>query len=355
MKVLIDAYWMVSGPPSGRMVLREVIRTWRAQHPEDELVLVVPRRDRDRVRAAHPGVDIRATRARSHPVLASVVAPHIARRIGADLVVTQNFAPLGRRVRSAVFVHDVLFQTDPSWFTRSERAYLAMIPPLLTRADRVVTSSRVEAARIRRRNPRIREVVAAGLGISAALRHDAPTRPVDGLVPRSFLLTVGRLNVRKNLSTTVEAAVASGRLSAARPLVVVGEPSGRTETLSAAARSAEASGSIRYLGGVTDDQLRWLYEHCRLMLFLSLDEGWGLPPVEAANLGAPVLVSDRPVFHETLQDDATFVDPDDPEAVTSSLREALDHADDRPPLSDTVRQRSSWTGIVTAARETPEV
>ncbi|MFJ4221386.1 glycosyltransferase family 4 protein [Curtobacterium luteum] len=337
------------------MVLDEVIRAWRGQHPEDELAVVVPHRDRDRARAEHPGVEVHATRAPLHPVLASVVAPRIAGRIGADLVVTQNFAPLGRRTRSAVFVHDVLFQTNASWFTRTERAYLALVPLLLTRAHRVLTSSRSEAARIRSRNPRVREVVAAGLGIASALRHDAPARPVDGLVSGRFLLTVGRLNVRKNLSTTVEAAVASGRLSRDQPLVVVGEPSGRPEVLSGTARAAEASGTVRYLGGVPDDQLRWLYEHCRLMLFLSRDEGWGLPPVEAANLGAPVLVSDRPVFHETLDQDATFVDPDDVAAVTACLRRELDRADRHRPPSDTARQRSSWTGIVAAARETTEV
>lgn len=354
MKVLIDAYWLVAGPPSGRMVLREVIGAWRAEYPGDDLVVVVPRRDRDRARSDHPGVEVHATRAPLHPLLASVVVPMIARRAGADLVVTQNFAPLGRRIPSAVFVHDALFQTNPSWFTRTERAYLALIPTLLPRADRVVTSSVTEAARIRGRNPRVREVVAAGLGISGTLRHDAPARPVDGLATGGFLLTVGRLNVRKNLSTTVEAAVASGRLSSDFPLVVVGEPSGRREVLSSTARDAEAAGSVRYLGGVADDELRWLYEHCRLMLFLSRDEGWGLPPVEAANLGTPVLVSDRPVFHETLEGDATFVDPDDVGAAASHVRIELDRGHRRRPLQDTARQRSSWTGIVAAARETTE-
>lgn len=354
MKVVIDGYWLLNGPPSGRMVVREIIGAWGRLHPEDQLTVLVPRRDRAAVQRDHPTVEVRGTRAPVHLLAAAIALPALARRVGGDLVVSQNFTPLFGAARSAVFVHDVLFQSNPSWFTRLERAYLSFIPALLPRADRVLTSSSTETRRIREHNPRTRQVVPTGLGISRAMRHDAPSRPVDGLVAGQFLLTVGRLNVRKNLSTTIEAALASGRVTRDLPLVVVGEPSGRSEAISSSAREAESTGSVRFVGGVADDELRWLYEHCRLMLFLSLDEGWGLPPIEAANLGARVLVSDRPIFRETLAEDATFVDSSDVNAVAEHIRLELDTDDQKHPLTDTDRQRSSWTGVVAAARATTE-
>ena len=354
MKVIIDGFWLVSGPPSGRMVVRETIRAWKQIHPEDHLSVLVPRREQARVRRDHPDVEVLGTRAPLHPIAAAVALPLVARRSNADLVLSQNFAPLLKGTRSAVFVHDVLFQSNPGWFTRSERVYLSLIPALLSRADRVLTSSSTEAHRIRQHNPRLGDVVPTGLGISSAMLTDSPSRAVEDLTPGRFLLTVGRLNVRKNLSTTIEAAVASGRISREHPLVVVGEPSGRSEALSVKVREAEAAGTVRFLGGVPDEQLRWLYEHCRLMLFLSRDEGWGLPPIEAANLGARVLVSDRPIFRETLEGVAAFVKSDDVEAVAEGVRGELDENRPRLHRTDTTRPLFSWAGMISAARAVTE-
>ena len=64
--------------------------------------------------------------------------------------------------------------------------------------------------------------------------------------------------------------------------MVVGEPDGL-----AIARIDPADRRFRFVGGVSDGSLRWLYEQCRLFVFPSLDEGFGLPVVEAADLRRP--------------------------------------------------------------------
>ncbi|OIH97607.1 hypothetical protein BIU90_13570 [Curtobacterium sp. MCBA15_001] len=346
---MVDALWLPDGPPSGRMVVREMVAAWLREHPGDDLVLVVHDQHVADVAAEFTSATVVGTSLRLHPLVNAVTLPRVARRSGADLVVTQNFAPLSKRVPSAVFVHDVLFQTNPRWFTRSERLYLSLIPMLLTRATTVMTSSANEANRILAHNPGVSAVDPVGLGIAAALTGRAPAEPVDGLIPDRFLLAVGRLNVRKNLATTIEAAVGSGAATVERPLIVVGEASGREEHLSEAVLASVASGSVQFLGGVSDAQLRWLYEHCRLFVFMSLDEGWGLPPIEAVSLGAPVLVSDRPVFRETLGAAATYAPPRDVAEIGRTMMTLLTAA--RRTQTALPPERTSWTRLVETARE----
>jgi glycosyltransferase involved in cell wall biosynthesis len=316
-RVLFDGYWWQRGPISNRQVQREIIRHWVEAFPEDDVVLVLRRGD---VGAAElpAGVGVVSTRLWPHAIASLARYPRLARRVGADVIVTHNFTPWSGR--SVVFVHDVMFQTSPEWFTRAERAYYALIPLLLSRANAVTTSSMHEAERIRRCNPTVRDRVhPIGLAVGTELRDATPVRPEGVQENERFVLSVGRLNVRKNLHRTFDAALASGSIDRDRPLVVVGEPEGlRTEVGPTVQRAIDA-GAIRALGGVDVAGLAWLYRHAELFVFLSLDEGFGLPPLEALSFGCPVLASDIPVLRENLGEHATYVDPFDVPRIAELL------------------------------------
>ncbi len=114
----------------------------------------------------------------------------------------------------------------------------------------------------------------------------------------------------------------TGLLSTRFPMVVVGEKSGKMADLAEFA-DAVAQKRIIMLEGLTEGELRWLYENCRLFLSLCLDEGFGLPTVEAANFGAPIIASDIPVFHETLGQFGTFVNPTNTDEIAAAARNAI--------------------------------
>ncbi|MBF4605195.1 glycosyltransferase family 4 protein [Curtobacterium sp. VKM Ac-2884] len=348
MRVLFDGYWWMNGPPSGHMVLREVVGAWRQSFPADELHLVVPAVDLSHARAESPDLVFTGTSLRFHPLINSVALRHTDRRLGPfDATLAQNFAAGTRN--SGVFVHDVLFQSNPEWFTRTERIYLSLIPRFARRADIVFTSSRTEVERIKAWNPELQRVESTGLGVPTAItREHASTDADPELHPGRFLLTVGRLNVRKNVGTVIDAVVRSGRVSSDFPLVVVGSPDGRTETLSAAARTAVTDGSVRFTGAVDDARLAWLYRQCRMMLFMSLDEGYGLPPIEALASGAPVIASDRPVLHEVLGDAVTYADPRDTVAIADAVAAEFDHPWRRE--SSQAPGNRPWADVVAAIR-----
>ncbi len=322
MRILFDGFWWVSGPVSNKQVMREFILAWEREFPGDDLFVAVPKSDIPAVRDQLPArVRVLGTRLRPQGISAIVELPFIARRVKVDAVLAHNFTPLFGS--SAVFVHDVMFMTNPEWFTGAERAYYSLMPLTLSRARWVLTSTRTEADRITRLARTHPDVTVVGLGLSRELSTATPVKPSGLGDVQDFLLSVGRLNARKNLETAIEAAIASGMATPSTPLVIVGEPGGKAAVLPAVAAAAVASGAVRFLGFIDSDELAWLYSNARVFLFLSLDEGFGMPTLEAAQFGSPVVASDIAVFREILGPRAHYVPPTDVQAVAEAIRTAF--------------------------------
>ncbi len=340
LRVLFDTYWWFDGPTSCRNVVRSIVRTWAEDHPEDELTLTARPAQVGRLREVLDGLGIAAEVrpvprwARIHALAAVSTARHAP---GHDVLLAQNFSARSRGgALSCTFVHDAMYVEHPEWFLPIERAYLAGIRPLLRRAGIVFTSSRTEAARIERLWPETAgRVRAVGLHTPRDLLDAGERRP-PGVGDEPYLLVVGRLNVRKNLARLVEAFLAS-TLSSSTRLLVVGQPDGLGELVPA------DDDRVEVLSRIDDAELAWLYRHARAFVFPSLDEGFGLPLVEARTMGAHVVASDIPVFRELALADDYF----DPRSV-DDMRRALDRIPDEPaphaPLT------TSWSDTVAGIR-----
>ena len=351
MKILFDGYWWVHGPGANRTVQREIILAWSEAFPNDELVIALRHKhEGDLVDDLPNGVATVETRLWPQAVSNAVELPRLARRIGADAVLAHNYAPA--RGRNLTFVHDVMFQEHPEWFSRAERIYFWLMPVLARRATLLATSTITEAARIRRCNPRLVPATVVGLSVGndlESLEQQAPAA-VAGL--SAFAVTVGRLNIRKNLAASIEGAASAAVITPEQPLLVVGGSlhSGIETALTPAATAAVERGEARFLGHVTDAELAWLYAHASLVTNLSLDEGFGLPPIEAARFGAPLLVSDIPVFRETVGSVAHLIDP---LATPQALGSAIDAAWRQPGTADAyeaLRERYDWAEVVAGLR-----
>lgn len=336
MRIVFDAYWWSSGPPSLRHVVRETVTAWKREYPDDDILVVVRHKDADSARNdVPPLVAVHGTRWWPQALVATVACRWAARLFDADVVYTQNFAASTSRL-SAVFIHDVLFVTNPEWFSWIERRYFSLMPRLASKADVVLTSSVTEAERIAG-NSRAHRVVPVGIGLSTELIGHDDLDPVAGLAPGRFLLTVGRLNIRKNLANTIAGALRSECVQVGNPLVVVGSANGRSERLPAWAERAVDDGRVRFTGFVSEAQLRWLYSNTSLFLFLSRAEGFGMPSMEALHFGAPMIVSDIAVFREILPTAVPKVHPGDITAISAAIRRVLT-AEDAPS------ERASMTG-----------
>lgn len=114
------------------------------------------------------------------------------------------------------------------------------------------------------------------------------------------------------------------------------------EAIKSAAAASPFAGDIRFLGFVPDADLPDLYRAARCMVYPSLFEGFGLPPIEAMACGTPVISSTRGALEEVVADAAVIVDPEDIPDITR----ALTALSTDPALAESLKTR----GVANAAR-----
>jgi glycosyltransferase involved in cell wall biosynthesis len=345
MRILFDAYWLLTGPPSGRNVVKSFVSAWAEEFPQDELVLAVPKKERDQILAdsfLSDGASYLFITGSPHGL--SVLLTLDSR--GFDAVISQNFAPRRSSALGVVFVHDVMFVRHPRWFSFIERCYLTVSLLSLRRCDLIVTSSQSEARHVRSAlSKRTRaSVTAVGLGLSSDFSSATALPPPGFDDHSSFILAVGRLNVRKNVLFCAKSLLDGAVISPSFPLVVVGQPDGVAEDF-ADIQGAILDGSVRFTAYVSDAELKWLYGKASAFVFPSLDEGFGLPILEALSCGASLALSDIPPFREVAPF-ATFFDPRDAASIQAAVTRAIDQSSvDRRQTAG-----EDWSSVVGATR-----
>lgn len=169
--------------------------------------------------------------------------------------------------------------------------------------------------------------------------HEHSTTAIRG-VRSPYVFTVGMTNRRKNLGNLLKAMALLRSANPELRLVITGNKRQIDEVL----REERDADSLN-LGFVEPGELRNLYETAEAMIYPSLDEGFGIPLVDAARFGCPVLCSDIPVFHEVLGDSATYFDPRSPHDIARALATVGRRSPAAPGSSG---ERFSWAGSARA-------
>jgi len=154
------------------------------------------------------------------------------------------------------------------------------------------------------------------------------------LLPETFLLFVGTIEPRKNLGLLFEAfQLLSESLRRQFPLVVAGKPGWHTGPIYAKALPLVTEGTILFTGLVSEEDLTRLYKAATVFVYPSLDEGFGLPPLEAMSHGTAVIVSDAPVLVEVSGPGALVVSRFDASELAGALNLLLSDDARRSELS----------------------
>lgn len=250
--------------------------------------------------------------------------------------------PQARLKRAVCTFHD-LFVLTGDYSTPEFRArFAAQARHAVSRADLLIAISSFTATQL-----------TALLGVESArvriIPHGVAVPPELPVGPREpIILSVGALQTRKNIVRLVEAFE---QLPAEWTLVLAGSPGyGAAEIQQRIAGSSRRQ-SIHLRGYVSPQELEQLYRRASVFAFPSLDEGFGLPVLEAMAWGLPVLTSNRSALPEVAGDAAILVDPFSTEEIAAGLRRLIGNEVLRKDLTRRGRDRAaaySWQAAAEA-------
>lgn len=209
--------------------------------------------------------------------------------------------------RQVVVIHDATPVRMPMTFSRAFRLWYRILMPLLGRVSRkVLTISKfsmdeiVSAYSVPRN--KVSVVVEGGEHI---LRSSPDKSAIErfGLSNRPYVLAVSSMAAHKNFRQVLEAIARLGN-----PPFDVAIAGGANSRVFGVSGMIDCE-SIKWLGYVSDSELRALYESAMCFVFPSLYEGFGIPPLEAMNCGCPVLASRAASIPEVCGDAALYFDP----------------------------------------------
>ncbi len=356
MRVALDATYTVDPEPSGvARYSRRLIQALAAADAEMEITLAARPRRFLAVRREFPGPRFR------HCLLQEPLNLGLPARVDVFHGLNQRL-PRYRFRRQVVTIHDVFALSSERYSSANfRRRFSALIRDAVRRADALIAVSDYT-----------RRQLALHLGVDplrvAVVHHGVDLPPVgtefwralanirvlpDGTsLETPFLLTVGAVQVRKN---TLAAVRALEKLPLPVRLVIAGGIGHGGDEVIAYIRAHNLNGRALVLGYVDGVTKQALYRRAAALVFPSLEEGFGLPVLEAMAYGLPVVASQVGALPEIAGDAALLVDPLDVEALAEACRRVLDDAALAEDLRARGRARAAAFTWEKAAQETLRV
>jgi glycosyltransferase involved in cell wall biosynthesis len=234
--------------------------------------------------------------------------PRTAARAGVQVLHAPSYtAPFWASIPVVLTIHDVSYELHPEWYPyRRDRLRRYFYRRSAKTASRVLTVSMFSASEIARAYGIPREgITVTPLGVHGTFGAGDPNLPLDlpAKVSEPYLLHVGDLHERRNLTVVVDALLEARRhfgAAAAVSLVLAGVDRGVGDGLCAMAAEAGAPEAVVLLGSVEEDRIHALYRGALAVVYPSLYEGFGLPLIEAMASGTPVLASHEASIPEVL-------------------------------------------------------
>jgi len=272
-----------------------------------------------------------------------LAVPLLSGALGLDVVHSPSFLmpAIRGRQRHVLTVFDTTFFTRPSLHTRFRRSrpFQVGVAASIRRADRVVVPSKHVKGELCRIFPEIpqQRVKVIPLGVGPEFRpanaEDRDRLPAELEGIGDYVLFVGTREPRKNLATLLEAYRRATRDHGLREhLVIVGRQGWGDDAAAQACDRAELSDRVHLTGYVDSETLVALYRSARVFVYPSVEEGFGLPPLEAMACGVPTIAGANSSMAEYLDGAAELVPVDDAQALSEGLVRVLRSAELRAGL-----------------------
>ena len=332
MTISLDATYSVGDNLSGvGTYSRELLRGLAAEHPDQKFAFCY----------------------RPHRYLRSLAGPlpaNCSRRLLYEPLFPRSrefFHGLNQRVPAIRFrktvttFHDLFVLTADYSTPEFKQRFREQARRAAAQSDLIITVSEFTATQVEKL-----------LGVERArihvVHHGANRLAMPGQWPvrENLILNVGALQRRKNIARLVEAFE---RLPRDWTLVLAGSPGFGADDILTRIESSPRRQEIQVLGYVPAEELGTWYARARIFAFPSLDEGFGMPVLEAMAAGVPVVASNRSALPEVCGDAALLVDPEDSDALYAALARLCSDDQLTQSLIESGRRRAaefSWKKAV---------
>jgi len=261
--------------------------------------------------------------------------------------------------RQVATIHDVVPIDHPEWLNpRFAAWYRFLTPKLARRVARVITVSEFTKSRLlETTGVSDDKVIVVPLGVDARFVPQVREQVESaihklGLPTSLYVLSLGSLEPRKNLGRLLRAWEVIYRRLPEDVWLVVSGAKGKRLVFQDVPELESLPPRVFLTGHVPDELLPSLYAGAMAFAYLSVYEGFGLPPLEAMASGTPTLVGNRASLPEVVGDAAVQVDPFDVEAIADGLHRLIEDSSLRAVLRQKGLERAGQFNWDKSAEQT---
>jgi len=239
--------------------------------------------------------------------------PKLVAEVAADIVHLSFPVPIRRSVMRCpvvVSLHDLYPYDEPNNFGFPKVFFnRVFLQQCLKEVDCVACVSETTLSRLKVRFPRFAHRKSVVVHNCVTIGSIEPALPVGQQC--KFVLMVAQHRANKNIPLALkifEEILQRKMIDQHALLLLVGNRGPETAAIRSLIEQRSLAASVKLIEGVTDGELRWLYDNCEFLMVPSSMEGFGLPIVEGLFCGSRVVCSDIPAFRESGGDACHYFD-----------------------------------------------
>jgi glycosyltransferase involved in cell wall biosynthesis len=331
-RIALDATYSVDKQPTGIAVYsREILHGLATAHPQDSFFHCYrPPQYRQSPRGNWPNVETNTLLPLlggffSRPDVFHALNQRVDRRLGRKVVAT---------------FHDLFVMTGEYSSADFRRRFAKQARIAERNSDMIIAVSQFTA-------DQVHQLLGVERSRIRVIAHGVHPPRLATRVEEKMVLTVGAIQLRKNTARLVEAFEA---LPPDWTLVLAGAPTGYgAEQILARIENSGAKQRIQVAGYVSPEELERLYARAAIFAFPSLDEGFGIPVLEAMAHGVPAITSNCSALPEVAGGAALLVDPKNVDEIAAALLELAANSERRDWLKNAGHARAesfSWQRAV---------
>lgn len=238
-----------------------------------------------------------------------------------DVYICDGLIPItikkGKRI---AIIFDLMVKVFPEYYGTVKKIYLNYYFHRCKKADVIITiSETTKADIIKYLNIPEKRIIVVPCGYSDGDVTGSLSNEISSLLNNKYLFYVGDMRKNKNLLTAIKGFKEAYQQDPNLKFYIAGKKSGEYESLIKYVKEQGITDAVKFIGYVSDFEKVALYKNCFALLFVSKYEGFGIPILEAAFYGAPVITSNCSSTGEIASGYSITVNPNNPDEIKKAI------------------------------------